>query len=349
MPAPIEASIKAKVIRQWLSGDSRPKIAIDNNIGEGTVGSIVNYYKIGLDQSEFDSARELALQAKKQGLSLSELASNFRLHNFITTSGASEDQIESFVTNISSTGMPPEKVIELVNQIFEIPRGESISSDQLSNYITQKLEEKRRIDEQIKEVDAILQSKNVKVKTVNEHVKLTEKLDKHGLSTQDVNKLVKLVVNAKRYGFDVKKFVGKLSNIKEIEKREKGLRGNCVIFSKQAAKYKGIIPLAQLIYDLHIDKSELISFKVVVNEAAQIYGLTPSAAALRVINIVSDYNKRGQLKRELSELSLQKYAINKFCSRYSQVITAIMNLKSNGITEDTILQLNNFWRRMEKI
>jgi hypothetical protein len=67
MPPAIEASIKRKVIQQWLSGDSRPKIAIDNNIGEGTVGSIVNYFKIGLDTAEFDSARELALQAKKQG------------------------------------------------------------------------------------------------------------------------------------------------------------------------------------------------------------------------------------------------------------------------------------------
>jgi hypothetical protein len=85
-------------------------------------------------------------------------------------------------------------------------------------------------------------------------VKLTEKLDKHGLSTQDINKLVKLLVNAKRYGFDAKKFVGKLSNINEVENREKGLRGNWVIFSKQAAKYKEIIPLAQLIYDMYIGK-----------------------------------------------------------------------------------------------
>ena len=68
MPASIESSIKKKVIQQWLPGDSRAKIAIDNNIGEGTVGSIVNYFKIGLDQSEFDSARELAIQAKKHGL-----------------------------------------------------------------------------------------------------------------------------------------------------------------------------------------------------------------------------------------------------------------------------------------
>ena len=109
MPPAIHASIKSKVIQQWLAGDSRPKIAIDNDIGEGTVGGIVNYFKIGLDQSEFDSARELALQAKKQGLNLSELASNFRLRNFIKTSGASEDQIESFLSNISSTELPSKK------------------------------------------------------------------------------------------------------------------------------------------------------------------------------------------------------------------------------------------------
>jgi hypothetical protein len=159
---------------------------------------------------------------------------------------------------------------------------------------------------------------------------------------QDINVLVKLVVNAKRYGFDAKKIVGKLSNIKEIEKREKGLRGNCVIFSKQAAKYKEIIPLAQLIYDMRIDKSELISFKVAVNQAAQIYGLTPSAVAVRVINIVSDYNKKGQLEHELSKLSLQKYAINKFCSSRSQVMNALANLRSHGITEQHIISLNNF-------
>jgi hypothetical protein len=182
---------------------------------------------------------------------------------------------------------------------------------------------------------------NVKAKTINDYTKLNERLNKHGLSTKDVNKLVKLLVNAKKYGFDAKKFVGKLSNIKEIEKREKGLRGNCVIFSKQAAKYKEIIPLANLIWDLHIDKNELISFKIAVNEAVETYDFTPSAAALHVIDVIKDDNKRGQLKRELSELNFQKYAISQFCSRHSQVIMALMNLKSHGLTEERILYINN--------
>src|SRR5919197_2871462 len=106
MPPPIDEIIPRKLIQQWLSGYARPKIAIDNNIGEGTVSSIVNYFKIGLDNSEFDSARELALAAKKQGLNLSDLVSNFRLHNFIRNSGAAVEDIESFIVNISTSNLP---------------------------------------------------------------------------------------------------------------------------------------------------------------------------------------------------------------------------------------------------
>ena len=150
------------------------------------------------------------------------------------------------------------------------------------------------------------------------------------------------MVNVKKYGFDAKKFVGKLSNIKQLEKRERELVRNCTEFAKQMAKYREIIPLAQLIWDLHIDRSELISFKIALNEAVETYGITSSAAALRVINVISDYNKKGQLEYELSKLSLQKYAINEFCSSHSQVINALANLRSHGITEQQIISMKNF-------
>jgi hypothetical protein len=50
-----------------------------------------------------------------------------------------------------------------------------------------------------------------------------------------------------------------MSNIKQLEKRERQLVSNCTKFAKQMAKYREIIPLAQIIYDLHIGKNELIS------------------------------------------------------------------------------------------
>ena len=147
---------------------------------------------------------------------------------------------------------------------------------------------------------------------------------------------------AKEYRYSPGKIVAKLRNIKRLENKEGKLRASCEALSKQADKYKEIIPLAQLIWDLHIGKSELISFKIAINEAAETYGLSPSAAALDVINLIKHHNKKGQLKKELSELIFQKYAISQFCSLYSQVIMTVLNLQTHGITEEQIISLNTF-------
>jgi hypothetical protein len=110
--------------------------------------------------------------------------------------------------------------------------------------------------------------------------------------------------------------------------------------TKKEAKYKEIIPLADLISEMHIGKSELISFKIAVNEAAETYGFPRFTAAVYVLNNLRDYNKKGQLKKELSALYLQKYTIEQLCS--SHAIMALINLQSHGMTEDRILYLNNF-------
>jgi hypothetical protein len=342
MPAPIEASIKTKVIRQWLSGDSRSKIAMDNNIGEGTIGNIINYFKIGLDNSEFDSARELALQAKKQGLNLSDLASNFRLHNFIKTSGNSENAIESFISNISSSELPPEKVVEIVNQIYKISKSESVSPDQLPNYMKEKYEQKQRIDEQIKEVDGVLQNKNVAIEAINEHIKLNEKLKEHGLSTDDIHELLSVLSNAKKYGFDGKEIAEKLYNFKFLEWKEKEFKDKRKKLSKRISKYKDIVPLTEDIAALQIGIEELIAFKIVINQAAKYYNLPFVSAALRLIDDIKAYNKINGLKKELNTLYLQKYTLDQACSTQSQSLIALAKLKSHGVTEDRILGLNNF-------
>ncbi|MFL6331607.1 MAG: hypothetical protein ACJ705_11415 [Nitrososphaeraceae archaeon] len=52
------------------------------------------------------------------------------------------------------------------------------------------------------------------MEAVNEHLKLKEQLDKHGILTQDIDKLLNLLSNAKENGFDSKKIVTKLRSIK---------------------------------------------------------------------------------------------------------------------------------------
>jgi hypothetical protein len=66
------------------------------------------------------------------------------------------------------------------------------------------------------------------------------------------------------------------------------------------------------------------------------------AATLRLIEDIKKYNRIDGLKRELARLSLQKFAITEACSRQREPLIALAKLKSHGITEDWILQLDNF-------
>src|SRR5881227_1645295 len=97
MPAAIDTQVKKHVINQWLGGDNRDRIASDNNIGAGLVSNIINEWKKGVQDSDFESVRELAVFSKKEGFGLSNIASSTRLSNFIQKLGANRDQIESFI------------------------------------------------------------------------------------------------------------------------------------------------------------------------------------------------------------------------------------------------------------
>src|SRR5919198_5473287 len=108
-----------------------------------------------------------------------------------------------------------------------------------------KLEEKQKIDYDIKEADTLLQSKNVSIESVNEHIKLNEELGKHCLSIHDIDKLLNLLVNARRYGFDGKEIASKLYNIQELEWKENELKGKCKKLSKRISNYKDVIPLTE--------------------------------------------------------------------------------------------------------
>jgi hypothetical protein len=97
--------------------------------------------------------------------------------------------------------------------------------------------------------------------------------------TKDIHKLLNLLLAAKEYRYSPGKIVAKLRSIKGLENKENKLKASCEVLSKKEAKYKEIIPLANLIWDLHIGGSELISFEIAVNEAAEIHGFPRSTAA----------------------------------------------------------------------
>ncbi len=342
MPSAIDEIIKKRVIEQWINGFPRDKIASDLQIGAGTVSNIVSEFKNNLQGSDIDSLRDLAAETRRQGFTLSDLSHHIRLRNFFIKSGAAEEKVESFITNVSTGDVPPERIVEHVNQLHDISKSESIPLDQVPEYIKQKLQEKQTLDEHIKEADAILEGKNVNIQAIDEHLALNEKLKEYGLSTQDIDKLLKILTNAARYGFDGNRIASKLYDIEDLERKEKGLKNKCKELSKQAAKYKDILPLTKEIAAWGISIAELLALKVGITQAAKHYNLPPLAATLRLIDDIKKYNKINGLREEISALYLQKYTIEQAYSRKSQSLIALATLKGYGLTEDRILQLSNF-------
>lgn len=149
MPAAIDRQIKKQVIIQWLSGDSRDRIAADNAIGAGTASNIINEWKKGVEDSEYDSLRELAVYSKKEGFGLSHIASSIRISNYIKNIGTNEDKIESFIVNLANSA-DPEKLIDVANQVAHLSRSEAIPLEELEKHVKQKEEEKQRLEEEIK-------------------------------------------------------------------------------------------------------------------------------------------------------------------------------------------------------
>jgi hypothetical protein len=49
----------------------------------------------------------------------------------------------------------------------------------------------------------------------------------------------------------------------------------------------------------------------------------------------------GGLKREISRLCQEIFLVKSFCANQNQVMMTLVKLKSQGITEDRILYLNN--------
>jgi len=94
---------------------------------------------------------------------------------------------------------------------------------------------------------------------------------------------------------------------------------------------------------ISIDK--LSTFSIAVNETAQKYNLSISAAAYRVIEDIENYNRIGGMKNEISNLAMQRYAMNEICAPRNKAITSLLKLQNHGITDDEILNVFEFLNR----
>jgi hypothetical protein len=64
-----------------------------------------------------------------------------------------------------------------------------------------------------------------------------------------------------------------------------------------------------------------------------------------VIEDIEDYNRIGGIKNEISNVAMQRYAMNEICLPRNKAITSLLKLQNYGITDDEILNVCEFLNR----
>ena len=126
MPIRISDDTRNQVIREWLAGEPRDKIASDTELSAGTITNIVRDWRHQLGYPTADALRQLAIDLKRLGISTIDCAIGFRTVNIIKRLGLveayEEKGLESFVSDIYNKckyyGLMPDKLVTLAMQFL---------------------------------------------------------------------------------------------------------------------------------------------------------------------------------------------------------------------------------------
>jgi hypothetical protein len=244
MPSRLPANYKSLVIQEWLNGEQRDKIAVDNGLSAGSVTNIVNEWRAALGFPTADALRELAVTLRRVGITAAQCALGSRIATIMLRIGVKEDSFESFILNVynrcKDIGLSPQNIAFHLADMLEFSKTVSISK--IPDYVKEKTTEKGKLQEEIEKLkaqietlreqkedaellrDTALEDGRVTSFRLKWYTNLSEDLRKYGIPVHDISKLVKLVNNIRQYDYDVEKVIDEFSNLERLRLQRKNLQ-----------------------------------------------------------------------------------------------------------------------------
>jgi hypothetical protein len=172
-----------------------------------------------------------------------------------------------------------------------------------------------KLEEEIERADAILESKNINIQTVEEYKRMNEELQKYGLSMESLDKLASVLPNFKAMGYDAQKIVSFVARIKSLKQTESILKNSCKVLESHASRYKEIIPLCEQIKLMGIGFSELAAFHAAVMKKSDLEKKPYGNAAFASMDGIDTSYKLIDARKQLNETWMQVQMLNFFLAR----------------------------------
>jgi hypothetical protein len=150
MGGKIPRNTKIKVIRHWLDGLTRERIAKKEDIGAGTVTGIINEARKEEEYNDIDLLREAAVRLTEEGTELPSLAFAIRLKRIMEENDINENQIEpiiqDFATYCLRHKLPYDTIIKVGREALYLEQKYGVPIEKIPEYITQGKETIDRLE-----------------------------------------------------------------------------------------------------------------------------------------------------------------------------------------------------------
>jgi hypothetical protein len=360
---------KSQIITDWLSGKRRREISLNNGISTGTVSNIVEEWRLRLGGSELDSLRELVLEWRKSGITAAECALGFRIVNVLRSLGTKEDQLYLFLNQIYDKcqyfDISPDTIVHTARQVAELVNEMPIS--EIPKYVQEKVQEKVRVDNEIQQAireksnaEALLQStlKNnaVTMQTLGAFIRAKDFLmNDHNIHIEsDLSKVVNLINNSRLLGFDPNRIVSYLSNIADLEARERQLldsigrahdehemyKKNMKITFKEIEENKTLLETFNQLNSMGFGLEELANIRNMSSEFEAASHNIPNDSLVNkryIAKTVLDRLRETQfLKKEVQSLEQEKSMLQQEIAQQTEIYTKFMESAAEKAIEKVV-------------
>ncbi len=215
----------------YLSADSQESIGDNLKISVGTVSLLLN--EILKSDDTIDLQRQIAIIARKKGVSIKQLAANLRWKNEIKKSGLDDKKVEKFLDAMdmmfNKYSIAPTAAASKFFSLIETMLRQNIEPDKLEEEIKSKSTELQKINSQIEAANELLHESRAKVekermrlkikeRSLNQFQQISNLLELNGYPeiSSEYGSVVRALIDFKGLGYDPKVIVSKYETVERL-------------------------------------------------------------------------------------------------------------------------------------
>jgi hypothetical protein len=203
--------------------------------------------------------------------------------------------------------VPPDAIAPTVQAAIEFSAKEGIPISEIPGQVKKREAELANLRTDIEtaklEKNKVLEDNNLTKEFVNEHIQFKERLKAAGLTINDVDAAINVLLNLKAQGYNGKKITARLSRIESLESEERRSQSRCEEWDERRKLYAQTYRLTEWFVYNGYTRLDLERLQSIITEIARREGITLAEAKGRLFYAFISYAALDGLIRQVNSIN----------------------------------------------